>query len=76
MSIKEDIDLKEMFLVRNVLIHNNKIVGTELANGIKNSKYVIGKKVSVSENDLKRFKSAIRSITVQINKEYLKKTTK
>lgn len=76
MSINEDIKLKEMFLIRNVLIHNNKMVGTELANGMKNSRYVIGKKLSVSENDLKRFKSAIESITRQINKEYLEKATK
>jgi hypothetical protein len=76
MSINEDINLKEMFLIRNVLIHNNKMVGTELANGIRNSRYSIGKKVSVSENDLKRFKLAIESITRQINKEYLEKTTK
>jgi competence CoiA-like predicted nuclease len=76
MSISEDINLKEMFLIRNILIHNNKIVGTELANGMKNSKYVIGKKVSVSENDLRRFKSSIKSVTDQINKEYIEKVTK
>lgn len=75
LSIKEESDLKEMFLIRNVLIHNNKIVGVELANGIKNNRYVLENKVNVTDSDIKRFKAAIEITTKCINSEYLKKTT-
>ncbi|MES2478855.1 MAG: hypothetical protein V4561_07200 [Bacteroidota bacterium] len=73
LNINEEKNLKEMFLVRNVLIHNNKKVGAELANGIGNNRYILGNKVNVTESDIKRFKVAIEIVTKSINVEYQKK---
>jgi hypothetical protein len=75
-KIKEERDLKEMFLVRNVLIHNNKESGIELSKEIGGKRYQFGKKVNVTEDDIKRFKTAIDKTVQTINTEYQKKVNK
>jgi hypothetical protein len=75
-KIKEEKDLNEMFLVRNVLIHNNKESGIELSREIGGKRYQFGKKVNVTENDIKRFKTAIDKTVQTINTEYQKKVNK
>ncbi len=72
-DIEEEKNLKEMFLVRNVLIHNNKKVGIELAKNIGGKRYTIGKQINITENDIKRFKKALKTVTKKINSEYLLK---
>lgn len=74
--IKEEKDLKEMFFVRNVLIHNNKESGIELSKEIGGKRYQFGKKVNVTENDIGRFKTAIDKTVQTINTEYQKKVNK
>jgi hypothetical protein len=74
--IKEEKDLKEMFLVRNVPIHNNKESGIELSKEIGGKRYQFGKKVNVTENDIRRFKTAIDKTVQTINTEYQKKVNK
>ena len=73
-SIEHNEDLTEMFLVRNVLIHNNKKVGVELAKEINNKRYVLGKKISVTDKDAKKFKKAIEQVCKEINSAFLKKS--
>lgn len=73
-SITENDLIKEMFLIRNVLIHNNKTVGTELIKAISNKKYIIGKKINLSEKDNNRFKSALENLVNNIDAEYHRKT--
>ena len=75
-SIEHNEDLKEMFLVRNVLIHNNKEVGVELAKEINNKRYSLGRKINVTDKDAKRFKKAIEQVCKEINSAFLKKTKK
>ena len=79
MNIKEEKALKKMFLVRNILIHNNKKVGVELEKSIGGRRYTHGRQVNVTENDLKRYKKAIKATADNINSEYelkLKKKTR
>lgn len=76
MNIKEDSVIKEMFLVRNVLIHNNKKIGIELEKHTAGRRYSNGKKVNVTENDLKRYKKAIKAVTHNIMSEYQLKLKK
>jgi len=72
-SIGENIFIKEMFLIRNVLIHNNKAVGVELMK-TNNKKYVIGKHINLTEKDISRFKLAIVNLVDSIQNEYYRKT--
>lgn len=75
-NIAESKTLKEMFLIRNVLIHNNKKVGQELAKEIGGKRYKIGDTINVTENDIKHFKSAVDKIARDIYSEFVKKTKK
>ena len=75
-DISESNSVKEMFLIRNVLIHNNKKVGQELSKEIGGKRYKIGDTINVTENDTKRFKSAVDKMARDIYTEFVKKTTK
>ncbi|RBQ06722.1 hypothetical protein [Pedobacter miscanthi] len=72
-SIKHNTDLKEMFLIRNVLIHNNKKAGSELIKEVNKKRYILDKKINVSDSDTKRFKKAIDEVCREINSSYHKK---
>jgi hypothetical protein len=75
-NIAESKTLKEMFLVRNVLIHNNKKVGQELAKEIGGRRYEIGATINLTESDIKRFKSAVDKVARDIYSEFVKKLNK
>lgn len=55
MNIEENDTLKELFLVRNAIVHNNSRVSRELvASGLKRYK-TLDRKLNVTENDLDRY---------------------
>jgi hypothetical protein len=52
-------DLVEIFLVRNVLLHNKGLVNRTFVEKLRNTRYKLGKKVSVGEKTLERYLSLI-----------------
>lgn len=71
-------DVKELFLVRNCLVHNNCRTSKELADGF-GGRYKIGKIINVTDRDCFRYFEAVfnlnKKITFQIFTKYLKKKT-
>ena len=68
--INQEKSLKEMFLLRNVIIHNNKKVGIELSKEIGGRRYSLGKGVDITNHDIKRFRAVIYKTTAKIDSEY------
>ncbi len=72
-DLKEETNLKEMFLLRNAIIHNSKKVSSELEKIIGGRRYTINNQINITDRDIKRFRTAIDEIAVKIDKSYNKK---
>lgn len=75
-SIKEEMPIKEMFLIRNVLIHNNKKVGKDLNEVLGGKRYQLNKKVNVTRKDIERFKNSIGTFALNIYAMHSEKLNK
>jgi hypothetical protein len=59
-------ELKELYLVRNCIVHNGGIINKKLEE-FGTERYKLGAKIDVTEEDYARYKSAIIVITLKIN---------
>jgi len=66
-------DIIEIHLVRNCLIHNNKLVSRDLEKGIKKRRYVYGKQINITEKDYIRYKVTVENFAEKIWGEYIDK---
>lgn len=69
-NINTPYEIIELFLVRNCLIHNNKLVSRDLENKIKKKRYSYNKKINITENDYNRYLKAVKDFSYVIWKEY------
>lgn len=76
LDVKVNTRLIEMFLVRNVLIHNNKKVGKELSKEIGGNRYSYGNNLNVTKNDIKLYKAAIEEMAKNLEIQFRIKTMK
>ena len=68
--------VKELFLVRNCIIHNNSKVSRELINKIKSKRYKFNKEVNLSENDYKRYFEATHDFGDKLEVKVIEKYEK
>jgi hypothetical protein len=65
-------ELKELYLVRNCIVHNGRMIDKKLKE-FKSERYKLGAKIVVTEEDYACYKSAINQISEDIWNEYTKK---
>ena len=72
-NVKIPNDIIELFLVRNCLIHNDKLISRDLEKKIKKRRYIYGKQINITEKDYNRYKNIIKNSAKKIWKEYIDK---
>ena len=72
-KIDININIVELFLVRNCLIHNKKIVNSELENKVKKKRYISGKEINITKNDYNRYRDEIKKYSKLLWEEYIAK---
>ena len=63
----------ELFLVRNCLIHNNRLVSRDIEKKMRKRRYVYGKQINITERDYNRYKIAVANFAKKVWGEYITK---
>jgi len=66
-NLKGENEVNSIFEIRNILVHNRGIVNEKFLSKIKDSKYKLGDKITLNQNDVDSAISMLRALTYYID---------